>query len=155
MKMIHIIQSGQASRNWPLLCIALTSALFLPSCKTTYQNFPLAQSPDQPQIVIFRKSLWGYSATIDVYQNGQFVGRLGRTHRYLTWQPKPGEVLLEARGGLSRVSYRIDVQPAKNYYLRAGFGIGFFINPVELEETPADQVPDLGKMKKPGVNFSR
>jgi hypothetical protein len=144
-----------SGRYLPLLSVLGISLLLLVSCKTTYQNFPLAQSQDRPEIVIFRKSLRGYTAKIDIYQNGQFVGRLGAGNRYLAWQPKPGEVLLEARSGLRQVTYRIDIQPDKTYYLMASFGIGFFSNPVRLEEIHPDQVPDLAKMKKPKINYSK
>jgi hypothetical protein len=129
--------------------------LILAGCKSTYQNYPLAEELSQPRIVIVRKSFEIIAHPIKIYQNGQPMGRLGASRCYLAWQPKPGEVFLEATVGLHRMTYRIDAQPGKSYYLMARIGFWSFSNPLKLSEIPADQVPDLAKMKKPKINFSR
>jgi hypothetical protein len=142
---------NQSSLAVPIgVCILLFAG-----CKSTYQNYPLAEEPSQPRIVIVRKTFESILAPMKIYQNGQFIGRLGAGRRYLAWQPKPGEVFLEATIGFNRMTYRIDAQPGKSYYLMASIGFWSFSNPLKLRETPADQVPDLGKMKKPRINFSR
>lgn len=144
------------SCEWRLSVTVLgMCSIFFASCRSTYQNLPLTQDADQPRIIIVRKGFWDFASPIHLYQNGQLVGRLSVTNRYLAWQAKPGEVFLEARSAFSRITYRINAQPTGSYYLEVSKGVGPVIKYVRLKEIPPDQVPDLAKMKPPKINYSQ
>jgi hypothetical protein len=126
----------------------------LAGCKTSYQTYPLAQSADKSTITVARVGPWQPFSHIDIFQDGKLIGRLGAPNRYLKWQPEPGEVLIEARSWLSRMGYRLKIEPGKSYTLKTKNVIGF-LAPVRLELVALGKTPDLSKMKPPRINFSQ
>ena len=141
-----------------LVCVIVIAAIADSGCAKTFQihTLPISESGDS-KIFVFRPSISGYAIGINIYENRKIVGRVGAIG-YIAWNTIPGEIILEAKGGISADRnldfIKIEAQQGKTYYFKfkRKSSLRFVdLSLTQISETEAKKY--LSKLKEPKINI--
>lgn len=143
--------------NCYLVCILLFAAIANFGCAKTIQVHKLPSEAGDSKIFVFRPSISGYAIGINIYENRKIVGRVGAIG-YIAWNTIPGEIILEAKGGISADRnldfIKIEAQQGKTYYFKfkRKSSLRFVdLSLTQISETEAKKY--LSKLKEPKINI--
>ena len=145
--------------NFCGLFLLLITIIINAGCAKTMQvhRLPDNQLEDQTaRIYVFRPSSMGSAINTNVYENNIIAGRIS-PKGYIAWDTKPGDIILEVEGGVSKQRsldfVKIDAKPRKIYYFKLQPKIStHYSNRFSFVQIPEQEAKKyLSKLKAPKV----
>jgi pSer/pThr/pTyr-binding forkhead associated (FHA) protein len=94
-----------------------------------------------------RKNIMGFAISPSLYLNGNCIGEIKNNRKKTVTVDKPGVYVLSAKTEVKR-EIKLDVEFGKEYYIRFGLSVGFFVGHPKFELMSATEaISDMRNLK--------